>query len=64
MNTIIVLWYGLLISILLVLMFLFTVVIDSTERKVHREAIDHGVAYWCVVDHEKVFSWEPCEEKD
>ena len=64
MSTIGVLWSGVFISILFVIMFLFTVVVDSTERKVHREAIDHGAAYWCVVDHEKVFSWEPCEEKD
>jgi hypothetical protein len=53
----------LFVSSFLIAVYLFTV-IELTERKVHREAIDHGVAYWCVVDHKKVFSWEPCEEKD
>ena len=26
------------------------------------EAVNNGAAYWCIVDHGKVFSWEPCEE--
>ena len=26
------------------------------------EAVNNGAAYWCIVDHEKVFSWKPCEE--
>lgn len=25
------------------------------------EAVDNNAAYWCVVDHKKVFSWEECE---
>lgn len=28
-----------------------------------KDAVESGAAYWCVVDHEKQFSWIPCENK-
>lgn len=34
---------------------------DSVEEQMQQEAVEAGKAYWCIVDHQKVFSWEECE---
>ena len=52
-------FFGVLILLCFVLAFLLGILVMADYYQ--KQAVEHGAAYWCIVDHEKTFSWEECE---
>lgn len=37
--------------------------LEDEKTRWQQEAVDNNAAYWCIVDHEKIFSWKPCDKR-
>lgn len=46
---------------IVVALVVFVFIMDDEKTRWQQEAVDNNAAYWCIVDHEKVFSWDECD---
>ena len=52
-------FFAVLVLLSFVLAFLLGMFMMADYHQ--KQAVEQGAAYWCIVDHEKTFSWEECE---
>lgn len=51
---------GLGIGLFMVVLGSYTHGSETMQEQMQQEAVEAGKAHWCIVDHEKVFSWKEC----